>query len=84
MQRRKLLLELGCRASQRGWHIEATVRAIAGILVLGSALLGAFVSPWWLALTAFVGLNLFQSAITGWCLMSNLLALIFPKLTNAQ
>jgi len=28
-----------------------------------------FVSPWWLAFTAFVGANLLQSALTRWCLM---------------
>jgi hypothetical protein len=32
-----------------------------------------FVSEWWLAVTAFVGLNLAQSALTGWCLMENIM-----------
>ncbi|WP_457825004.1 YgaP family membrane protein [Staphylococcus aureus] len=32
-----------------------------------------FLSSWWLAFTAFVGLNLLQSAITHWCLMESIL-----------
>lgn len=66
---------LGAPLAERGWRVEGAVRAIAGTLVLSSALLAAFVSPWWLLLTAFVGANLVQSALSGWCLMSNLLAL---------
>lgn len=47
--------------------IERAVFAFAGLMVLGSLALGHFVSPWWLLLTAFVGLNLFQTAFTGFC-----------------
>ncbi|WP_246142850.1 YgaP family membrane protein [Nocardioides rubriscoriae] len=36
-------------------------------MTLVSALLAATVSPWWLLLTTFVGLNLAQSSITGFC-----------------
>ena len=32
-----------------------------------------FASEWWLAVTAFVGLNLAQSALTGWCLMETIM-----------
>ncbi len=51
------------------WQI---VRLFAGSFILVSLLLGvpgspAFVSTWWLALTAFVGANLLQSALTRWC-----------------
>ncbi len=51
------------------WQI---VRAFAGTMILASLALGVpgspvFVSQWWLALTAFVGLNLLQSAFTCWC-----------------
>jgi hypothetical protein len=54
------------------------VRLIAGIFILLSLALGIpgtplFVSEWWLAFTAFVGLNLLQSAFTGWCLTESLL-----------
>lgn len=47
--------------------VERAVRLLAGIIVLGSLALGYWVSHYWLWLTAFVGLNLFQSALTNWC-----------------
>jgi hypothetical protein len=58
------------------WRI---VRFVAGTFILLSLALGVpgsplFVSPWWLAFTAFVGANLLQSAVTQWCLMEALLA----------
>ena len=48
------------------------VRLFAGLFILVSLALGVpgsplFVSPWWLAFTAFVGINLLQSALTKWC-----------------
>jgi hypothetical protein len=51
------------------WQI---VRLFAGIVILLSLALGVpgsplFVNAWWLALTAFVGANLLQSAVTRWC-----------------
>ena len=53
------------------------VRIIAGTLVLLSLALGYhgspwFVSEWFLAFTAFVGVNLLQSGLTQWCLMENI------------
>lgn len=48
-------------------RIDQLVLAGAGIVVLLSALLAWLVSPVWLLLTAFVGLNLVQSAFTGFC-----------------
>jgi len=50
-------------------NIERSLRLLAGIFVLASLALGWFVNPWWLLLTAFVGLNLLQSAFTNWCPM---------------
>jgi hypothetical protein len=47
--------------------IDRFVLAFAGAMVLVSALLGALVNPNWLYLTGFVGLNLLQSAFTGFC-----------------
>ena len=47
--------------------IESIIRIIAGSVVLSSLTLAHFVSPWWLLLTAFVGVNLIQSAFTGFC-----------------
>ena len=49
------------------------LRAIAGLLVLVSVALGHFVSPYWFLFTAFVGLNLLQSAFTRWCPMMSIL-----------
>ncbi len=53
--------------------IESIIRAIAGTFILISLLLSVLVSPWWLLFTAFVGLNLLQSAFTRWCLMEDIL-----------
>jgi hypothetical protein len=48
-------------------NLDRAVLALAGTMVLASVLLAALVSTWWLLLTAFVGLNLLQSSITGLC-----------------
>ncbi len=47
--------------------IDRMVMAFAGAMVLLSIALAHFVSPWWMLLAGFVGLNLFQSAFTGFC-----------------
>lgn len=47
--------------------VERAVRLMAGIIVLASVALAHYVSIYWLWLTAFVGLNLLQSAFTNWC-----------------
>ncbi|MGP6159546.1 MAG: DUF2892 domain-containing protein [Vulcanimicrobiaceae bacterium] len=59
-------------ARERGWRIESSLRSIAGAIVLLGLVL-SLRDPRWLWLVAFVGLNLLQSGLTGWCLMSNLL-----------
>lgn len=46
---------------------ERIVRGLGGFFVLVSLILAYFHSPYWLWFTAFVGANLLQSAITGWC-----------------
>jgi Protein of unknown function (DUF2892) len=56
--------------------IDRIVLAFAGGMVLLSLLLGLLISPYWFLLTGFVGLNLFQSAFTGFCP----LAIILKKL----
>lgn len=48
-------------------YIDRLLRLIAGTVVMGSLALAHFVNPNWLWFTAFVGLNLFQSAFTDWC-----------------
>ena len=49
--------------------IERYLRLIAGFFVLVSLALGYWVNSYWFLFTAFVGLNLFQSAFTNWCPM---------------
>ncbi|MCB8957694.1 MAG: DUF2892 domain-containing protein [Nocardioides sp.] len=48
-------------------NLDRAVLALAGTMVLLSVLLAALVSPWWLLLTGFVGVNLLQSSVTGFC-----------------
>lgn len=50
------------------------VQMIAGSLILGGVLLGAFLSPWWLIMSGFVGAGLLFAGLTGWCGMAVLLA----------
>ena len=47
--------------------IDSFIRILAGSMVLLSVALTRYVSPWWVLLTGFVGLNLIQSAFTGFC-----------------
>ena len=47
--------------------VDRAVRLMAGVVVLVSLALARWISPNWLWLTAFVGLNLLQSAFTNWC-----------------
>lgn len=47
--------------------MESLIRILAGSFVLASITLAVFVNPWWLALAGFVGVNLIQSAFTGFC-----------------
>lgn len=49
------------------------IRLIAGSFVLISLALGYWVNPLWFLFTAFVGVNLIQSAFTRWCLMETIL-----------
>ena len=53
--------------------LERWIRLIAGTFILVSLALSRLHSPYWLLFTAFVGLNLFQSALTRWCLMEDFL-----------
>ena len=57
--------------------MENYIRAIAGVFILATLLLGWLVSPYWYLFTAFVGLNLLQSAFTGFCPMENILEKVF-------
>lgn len=57
-------------------NVDKAVLAFAGFMILLSVALAHFVSPMWLLLTCFVGLNLLQTAFTGFCPA----AMIFKKL----
>ncbi|MBB5518449.1 YgaP family membrane protein [Amphiplicatus metriothermophilus] len=48
-------------------NIDRMVFAFAGALILTSLFLGLWAHPYWLALTAFAGLNMLQAAFTGFC-----------------
>jgi hypothetical protein len=53
--------------------VERLLRLIGGGVVAATVLLGIYVNPNFLWFTLFVGLNLFQSAFTGWCPMMTIL-----------
>ncbi len=58
---------------------ELRLRVFAGIMILISVALVHFVSPWWLLFTAFIGLNLIQSALTGFCPPLWIMRKIWPE-----
>jgi hypothetical protein len=60
-------------------NVERTVRGVGGFFVLVSVGLSVVHSPNWLFFTAFVGLNLFQSAFTDWCPLMTILRKINAK-----
>ena len=47
--------------------LDRAVMAFAGVMILISVALIQLVSPWWWLLTAFIGFNLLQSSVTGFC-----------------
>jgi len=53
--------------------IEEALRLVAGTFLLLSVALAHFVNPNWLWFSVFIGLNLVQSAFTGWCPMMAIL-----------
>lgn len=59
--------------------VERYLRLIAGAFVLATVALGYYVSPYWFLFTAFVGLNLIQSAFTNWCPMMTILPWLGAK-----
>ena len=48
-------------------NIDKAVLAFAGFVVLVSVTLAVFVSPWWLLITVFAGVNMLQASVTGFC-----------------
>jgi len=63
--------------------IERTVLAFAGFVVVASVLLSVYHNVNWLYLTGFVGINLFQSAFTGFCPLANILKMLGLKSDKA-
>lgn len=57
-------------------NLDRAVFAFAGVMTLISVALTQFVSPWFFLFTVFIGLNLLQSAFTGFCPA----AIVFKKL----
>jgi hypothetical protein len=53
--------------------IDRAVMLFAGIVVLASVALSLLHSPWWLAVTAFVGANMAQAPVTGFCPLATIL-----------
>lgn len=48
-------------------NLDRAVLSFAAIVVIVSAVLSVTVSPWWIALTLFAGLNMLQASVTGFC-----------------
>jgi hypothetical protein len=63
--------------SGRGWPMERVLFALAGTVTLISAALAALVSPWFLLLTAFVGVNQWLYVAVGACPASLVLGRLF-------
>lgn len=73
-------------ATSKGWPLERVLFAMAGTVTLVSALLAVLVSPWFLLLTAFVGLNQWAYVLFGACGASLILtrfaglkSVLYPK-----
>jgi hypothetical protein len=64
------------RTGDRSMSLDRAVLAFAGVMILLSVVLTAFVSPLFVWFTVFIGLNMLQSAFTGWCPA----AIVFKKL----
>lgn len=77
-------------SSPRGWPLERFLFALAGSVTLISAALAALVSPWFLLLTAFVGINQWLYVLVGACPASLILkrafglrSAVYPSRTTA-
>jgi hypothetical protein len=66
-----------CPTCRRGWPLERVLFALAGTVTLVSAALAALVSPWFLLLTVFVGVNQWLYVAVGACPASLLLTRLF-------
>ena len=66
-----------CATPRGGWPLERVLFALAGTVTLLSALLAALLSPWFLVLTAFVGVNQWLFVAFGACPASLVLGRVF-------
>ena len=66
-----------CSTSRRGWPLERVLFALAGTATLLSAALAALISPWFLLLTGFVGVNQWLFVAVGACPASLVLTRFF-------
>ncbi len=57
--------------------LENSIRLLVGSMIIISLVMYYFVSPYWLILTAFVGLNLAQSSVTGLCPAEKIFKAVF-------
>jgi len=69
---------------QKKLSLEHAVEAFAGFMVLLSVVLTVFVNPWFVGLTIFVGVNLFQQSFTGFCPAAIVLQKAFHLKTEAE
>jgi hypothetical protein len=63
--------------ARRGWPLERALFALAGTVTLLTVALTALVSPWFLLLTAFVGVNQWLYVAAGFCPASLMLTRLF-------
>jgi hypothetical protein len=70
-------MSAACSTARRGWPLERVLFALAGTVTLLSAALAALVSPWFLLLTAFVGVNQWLYVAAGACPASLVLTRLF-------
>jgi len=66
-----------CSRHWAGWPLERVLFAMAGTVTLASAALAAAISPWWLLLTAFAGINQLAFVVAGDCISSVILRRVF-------
>ena len=60
-------------------NVNEAIKIIAGVFIVSSLLLGHYVNENWYLFTAFVGLNLFQSGFSKWCLLEKILVKLGVK-----
>jgi len=73
-----------CVTVRRGWPLERVLFALAGTVTLTSVVLAALVSPWFVLLTAFVGVNQWLYVVAGACPASLVLTRLFGLRSAAE